>query len=260
MRSELLSVLRSISDDEWSAPTACEGWSVKDVTLHLLGDGIGLLSGLRDGEGEYRNFDNFEDLVAFINERNDIWVKATRRMSRRVLLSQLEMFGNEVNQLMVELDPHMPMGSVGWTGNNSDPAWLHVAREYTEYWMHHQHICEAVNRVSLKSAHYISPLLQTFAYAFPQTYRNVDAPVDTVIRITITGEGGGEFFVVRDNDTWHLYAQTDTSPNAVVTLSVDTAWRMFTKGISAQELSDRITIEGDIELGKITLNTIGILA
>ena len=37
MRAELLRVLNSLSADQWSAPTACAGWSVRDVALHILG-------------------------------------------------------------------------------------------------------------------------------------------------------------------------------------------------------------------------------
>lgn len=31
-------VLQTLSDDEWNAPTDCTGWTVKDVTAHLLGN------------------------------------------------------------------------------------------------------------------------------------------------------------------------------------------------------------------------------
>lgn len=34
-RDELLAVLRSLSDDEWDAPSACSGWRVHDVVAHL---------------------------------------------------------------------------------------------------------------------------------------------------------------------------------------------------------------------------------
>lgn len=34
-REAMLGVLRSLQDDEWEQPTGCEGWSVKDLTLHL---------------------------------------------------------------------------------------------------------------------------------------------------------------------------------------------------------------------------------
>ena len=36
-RRLLLDLLANLTDEQWRAPTACAGWSVKDVALHLLG-------------------------------------------------------------------------------------------------------------------------------------------------------------------------------------------------------------------------------
>jgi hypothetical protein len=36
-RQELLGFLRTLTEGDWRAATACVGWSVHDVALHLLG-------------------------------------------------------------------------------------------------------------------------------------------------------------------------------------------------------------------------------
>ena len=33
----LSATLRSLTDDEWSTPTECEPWTVKDAVAHLIG-------------------------------------------------------------------------------------------------------------------------------------------------------------------------------------------------------------------------------
>jgi uncharacterized protein (TIGR03083 family) len=43
-RARLLQLLHGLTE-EWRAPTACAGWSVKNVAAHLLGDDLGRLSG-----------------------------------------------------------------------------------------------------------------------------------------------------------------------------------------------------------------------
>src|SRR5215207_5058692 len=90
MRAELLRVLKSLLDEQWQAPTACTGWSVKDVALHILADEIGYLSNRRDKDGIYFDVKSWDELVEKINQQNDTWVRATRRMSRPILLAQLE--------------------------------------------------------------------------------------------------------------------------------------------------------------------------
>jgi len=48
IRSELLSLLRTLSEEEWRRPTAAAKWNVKDVALHILGGDVGNLSRRRD--------------------------------------------------------------------------------------------------------------------------------------------------------------------------------------------------------------------
>jgi hypothetical protein len=36
-------------------------------------------------------------------------------------------------------------------------------------------------------------------------------------------------------------------------MNADTAWRMFEKNISKEEAKQRITIEGDVDLGQVIL-------
>ena len=35
-RRELAAVLRDLSEDEWGAPSLCDGWSVRDVAAHVM--------------------------------------------------------------------------------------------------------------------------------------------------------------------------------------------------------------------------------
>jgi len=35
-RGRLLSLLASLNDEQWAAPTAAPAWSVKDIALHLV--------------------------------------------------------------------------------------------------------------------------------------------------------------------------------------------------------------------------------
>ena len=41
-RRDLVDLLRTLSDEEWQAPSLCEGWRVRDVVAHLLYDTIPL--------------------------------------------------------------------------------------------------------------------------------------------------------------------------------------------------------------------------
>ncbi len=260
MRAELLRILRDLSDEAWQLPTACEGWSVKDVALHILADDIGYLSRHRDDDGITFVTDSFEVLVELINQQNDTWVRATRRMSKRLLLSFLQTTGDELHTYLQSINPLAGSHSVAWADTQDAPMWLQIARELTEYWMHHQHICEALHITSLKHRRFLHPVLSTFVHALPRTYQAVDAPDGTVVELYVTGEAEDSWFIQRDSGVWTLVDQLDTQPTSKVTLPDDTAWRLFTKGITSQEAEAHATITGDTALGKVLFNTVAIIA
>lgn len=259
VRAELLRVLSKLSDEQWEKATVCTGWTVRDVALHLLGDDVGFLSGLRDHDGQWADAQSLTELIAFIDAQNDLWVKAARRMSRRLLISLLTFSGQQCREFIASLDPHEMSGPIGWAGDQPDPQWLHIARELTEHWLHHQHICEAAGVTSLKEARFVHPVLSTFVHALPYTYRQITAPDDTLVKLVITGEGGGEWHLVRETPGWKLYANTDLKPAVTVTLDVDAAWRMFTKGIARDALRQKAVIEGDKALGAVLLGAVAIM-
>ena len=260
IRAELQRVLESLTDEQWDYPTVCAGWSVRDVALHLLGTRVGLLSGMRDHDSQWFKVDDFQELVELINAQNELWVKAGRRISRRLLISLLGFTNEQIITFLNTLKP-MEVGSgIGWTGNQADPIWMHIARELTEQWMHHQHICDAVEITSLKESRFMHPVLSTFVYALPETYRDTDAPLDTLVKLVITGEGGGTWHLVREADSWKLYADTDLSATTTISIDTDTAWRLFTKGLEAETIRQRADVEGDRMLFEVLLTTVAIIA
>jgi uncharacterized protein (TIGR03083 family) len=260
MRAELLRVLKSLSDKQWQAPTACTGWSVKDVALHILADEISYLSNRRDKDGIYFDVKSWDELVEKINQQNDTWVRATRRMSRKILLAQLEFMGAQFAEYITSIDVYEETNAVSWAGNQNAPMWLQVARELTEYWMHHQHICEAVGVTSLKEQRFLHPVLSAFVFALPHTLREVTAAGDTTVKFTVTGEALDSWYIIREADSWRLYSDTDIEPATIVTMPDDTAWRLFTKGIDSATAKQQTTITGNQALGEMLLNTVAIIA
>ncbi len=114
-RAQLLGLLSQLSTEEWNKPTVCAGWSVKDVALHLLGDDVGLLSRTSDFKfPSAAGIADWEELVAFINQANQIWVQATRRMSTDLLRKFLALTGQESYQRFASLDLFALGEAVNW--------------------------------------------------------------------------------------------------------------------------------------------------
>ncbi|TMF41768.1 MAG: hypothetical protein E6I32_19765 [Chloroflexi bacterium] len=118
----LLQLLQGLDEQAWHTPTVCAGWSVKDIAQHLLADDLGILSRKRDSfdylsiaKTPY-NLDSWDELVAFINEMNAIWVQATRRLSGQVLCTLLEFSGEELYHYFSTLDSYAMGDPVSWAG------------------------------------------------------------------------------------------------------------------------------------------------
>ena len=265
-RQALLQLLAQLSEEEWQQPTICAGWTVKDIVLHVLGDDIGLLSRKRDAFDPLKNmkgqpeFASWDELVTFINENNALWVQAMRRMSNQLACTFLKLTGEEFYLYMKSLDPFALGGPVSWAGPHPAPVWLDIAREYTERWLHQQHIRDAVGRPGFKEQQFFVPVLGTFVWALPQTFREVHADEGTHIHLLITGEAGGEWSLGREQGVWVLGKTDSSQADASVVLDQETAWRLFTKGISKDDALQKWTIQGDETLARKVLDTVSIIA
>ena len=261
----MLDLLRNLSASDWEAPTVCPGWSVKDVAAHLLGDDIGRLSWGRDG---YVNpafaagldIATLPGLVAAIDRQNAVWVAGTRRISPRLLIELLETTGELTEAYFASLDMTALGMPVDWVGPEPAPVWLDVAREYTERWLHQQHIRDAVDKPGLKERRWLAPVLDAFVRGLPRVLRDASWQDGTTLRLIISGDAGGEWIARRQNGDWMLGTAPDMAVDATVELDEDRAWRLFTKGISKEEVRKAARIEGDEALAERVLDMVSILA
>jgi uncharacterized protein (TIGR03083 family) len=257
-QATFIDLLRGFGPVQWARPTICPGWDVKDVAAHVLGDHIGRLSRHRDGYPPPRPRDG-EPLPAFLDRLNSEWVTAARRLSPRLLTEQLSVTGHQVAEFWQAVDLGTLGEPVSWAGPGPAPAWLDAARDFSEYWTHHQQICEATGRAGLTSPDYLGPVLDTFMRALPHTLRNVAAPDGTAFQITVTAPAGGKWSCTRAPDRWRLQRQTHPRPDARVELDADTAWRLCTRGITPAQATGRARIDGDRHLAAAALQIVSII-
>lgn len=258
---ELLTLLSNLSAEEWEQPSNNPGWTVKDIAAHLLGDDIAMLSQRRDGYRQgSRAISDWEELLAYLNALNETWIQAMRRISPRLLCDLTRFTGTQVCELFASLDLDAMGGPVSWAGPEPAPVWLDVAREYTEHWHHQQQIRDAVGKRGLMQPCYLHPVLDAFVRALPYTFRKVAAEDGATVALTITGDGGGAWSLLREGGRWRLYVGKAERISSEVIIDEDTAWRLFTKGISTDAARAKATFSGDEKLGLNVLAMVSVIA
>ena len=264
-RAALLALLRELAPAEWAAPTICAGWSVKDVAAHLLGDDVGRLSGGRDGHpnpdfATGLDIQTLPGLIAAIDRQNAVWVEGTRRISPRLLIELLALTGMLTEDYFASVDVEAMGRPVDWVGPEPAPAWLDLAREYTERWVHQQHIRDAVGKPGLKERRRFGPVLETFVLGLPRALSGAAAGNGATLRLTIAGDAGGSWRARHDGGRWALVPDDGTPADASVEIDQEIAWRLFTKGLARPEAKEAARIEGDHELAGRVFETVSILA
>jgi len=259
----LIELLTSLTPEDWQKPTVAKLWTVKDIAAHLLDVNVRNIATLHGYEPPViAQINSYSDLVCYLNQLNATWVNAMHRVSPQLLTDLMVSTGEQHIAYLYTLDPFaQSQYSVAWAGEETSLNWFHIAREYTEKWHHQQQIRDAVGKTGLITKELFYPCIATFMYALPYTYRNTFAKNGTVIKITVSTEAGGDWYLQSEGNSWQL---TTAAPNAPVITSVvlppDTAWKLFTKAIPGNIAMRDSSISGDEKLALGVFGTIAVMA
>jgi uncharacterized protein (TIGR03083 family) len=260
-REALVELLGSLAPEDWAKPTVCPGWNVRDVVAHVLNDYLRRISGSRDGH-RGAVFANDETLPAYLARTNDEFVRAARQCSPQVMVDLLTHLGPQLDKLWAVADLDAPADlDVSWADPSAtSQAWLDIARDYTEFWVHQQQIRDAVGRPGADGPDLLGPVLDTFLRALPYALRAERRPDDVSLRFDITGPAGGTWWAIRAGDRWRLTAGGAVAePTGQVVMDQDTLWRLATRGISVEEARGHSEMYGDQGLTRAATTLLAIV-
>ncbi|MBK8851769.1 MAG: maleylpyruvate isomerase N-terminal domain-containing protein [Saprospiraceae bacterium] len=261
--SKLIELLKSLTKEEWDTQTVAKLWKVKDVASHLLDGNLRALSTSRDqyfGE-KPENINSYQDLVGFINHLNMSWTRATKRLSPQVIIKLLEITGKEYREHLQALNPFdNAIFPVAWAGQETSPNWFHIAREYTEMFLHQQQIRDAVGKQGIMTKELFYPFVDTFMFAFPHTFSNIPAENGTTVSIEVSTDIGGIWNIVRTDKGWKLDKNKNVDTHAKVIIDPETFWKLFSKSWKPEQVMDKVKISGNTNLAKQALNIVAVMA
>lgn len=258
-----MELLKSLTSDEWDMQTVAKSWKVKDVAAHLLDGNLRGLSISRDayfGE-KSENIHTYRDLVDFLNQLNMTWTNATKRLSPQVITDLLESSGKAYYEHLKTLSPFDDaVFSVAWAGQETSPNWFHIAREYTEKFLHQQQIRDAVGKPGIMTRELFYPFIDTFMYAFPQAFKEVEAETGTIVSIEVATDIGGNWSIIKNENGWNLEKSNNLQASAKLFIDPETAWKLFSKSWKPEHVIYKVKMYGDSNLAKQTLNLVAVMA
>ena len=253
-RGRLLSLLASLSDEQWAAPTAAPSWSVKDIALHLLDVDLSWVARDRDHDrsGMIAMPADHEGFVRALDGRNQRWVDGARTLSPRLVTDLLRWSGEQLDAYLGTVDLAAP-SSVYWAG--AVPLWFDLAREFTERWVHYRQVLEAAlpGGPDARQDEYLPLVLRTFVWGFPHQYRAEAAPGTT---IALEVPDVGPWILTRSAAGWELDEREADAPAARLRMDGEAAWRLLT---GAAYDAGQVELSGDPALAGPLLQARGII-
>jgi uncharacterized protein (TIGR03083 family) len=250
LNETLVSLLRSLSDDDWLKPTVAPRWRVRDVAAHLLDGQLRNLSFRRDGHRvDAGPVATYRDLVGFINHLNDSGVRYGDRLSPRVLIDLLEIAGPAMAAYLSSLPPDgEAVFAVAWAGESGSRHWMDVAREYTEWWHHQMQIRDAVGAPLLLEPRWFDPLIEASVRALPVACREVPAADGSQIALVIRAQRSRHFTLVHAGGAWQVLEGQPDRAAASLACDADTVWRLLYNALPPAEAMARVEAGGDARL------------
>lgn len=258
----LIQLLQSLTTAEWQLPTIAKKWTVKDIASHLLDGNLRTIAYYRDNYMVAASgINSYSDLVDYLNALNMSWTNATQRLSPQLLIELLASSGKQYIEALKKLPPfETAIFPVAWAGQQQSANWFHIAREYTEKFIHQQQIRDAVGKPGILTKTLFYPFINTFMYGLPHTYKNVAAPTGTVVQIKILTDIGGEWFIEKTDKEWVLTTFNNVAPAATISIPPDVAWKVFSKGITPEAAYNSVQITGNPQWAATALQMVSVMA
>ncbi len=253
-RELVIDLGRSLSADEWSAPSACEGWSVQDVIAHMASIFHPSPIVMAKAAKEY---DDSERV-------NDVLVERRRGWNPQRQLGEYETWSRRAIR-MLGLGQRAPLRSVGFNMGDLGTHPMHLLADAAVF-DHYTHLRfdllapngpldrPALPRDQLRLA---PTAAWTLALIAPMNQKTL-AWIDEPIRLELTGPGAATTTVTRMDGR---VATDDRSPRSEAASTVRSPvsdWVQWATGRKEWDAC-RVELDGEAELGQRFCETLHVV-
>jgi uncharacterized protein (TIGR03083 family) len=252
-RDAILTIAKSLSADEWDAPSDCEGWAVRDVFAHMGS----VLHGVIDQSV-------MPDLSGGTEAAMEIPVAARRSWSIDEVLAEYETYSGQIADLSANLqDPPMsdtmlPMGDLGTHPMSLTPCiflfdgYCHLRNDILKP-------NGPIDRPEPpRDEMRLRPTLEWMLAGLPWMCSRQLAFVDRPVNLVLTGVGGGTWSIGPGGEDGRPLVREGAARDAAATVTSD-GHDFVIWGTKRRPWRDRVQVEGDAAYAERVLDGIKII-
>jgi uncharacterized protein (TIGR03083 family) len=243
---------RRLSPEQWTAPTECPGWSAGDIVRHLSWV-EGFLAGRQDPD-HLVDWDAFPHITSDFGRMTETGVDLRRPLGQAQACDELDgLIDLRLHQIMA-IEPLDLLTEVQGLFGRPVPLQNLLRVRVFDVWTHEQDVRRAVAlpaNLGTAGAH-VSALQMVNALPFVLA-RNVEAPVGTTLRVTVTGPVAFEAWAAVDEEGRGV-ALDDLAAPTEPTVALATDWETYARlgagrlDVTGPEVLARIHLTGDPDL------------
>ena len=243
---------RRLTPEQWVAPTECPGWSAGDIVRHLSWVEA-FLAGRQDPE-HLVDWDAFPHVTSDFGRMTETGVDVRRPLGQQEACDELDgLIDLRLHQIMA-IEPLDLLTEVPGLFGRPVPLQNLLRVRVLDTWSHLQDVRRAVGLpgdLGTPGAQ-VSALQLVNALPFVLS-RNVEAPVGTTLRITVTGPVAFEVWTAVDEEGRGVAVDDLAAPDEP-TLALATDWETYARlGAGRLDVTDpdvlaRLQLAGDPDL------------
>jgi uncharacterized protein (TIGR03083 family) len=247
---DLVTLLRTLDDDDWSRPTDLAGWDVKGVAAHIAH----LESDLIGTKQKRVEVPELEHLTAPSSIYTEMGLIAREDLSGAEVTDEIEQaVAVRYEQLQADpptdgkADPPRTPGKIAWNWETL------LGNRPVDVWMHEQDIRRAVERPGGMNSAAAQHTIQIFARSFGYTVgKRVAPPAGTTVVLDVAGVSPVHL-AVEVNDQGRAVPVTGPVAQPTVHLQMDAETFVILCGGRRPVAEVDVTVTGDEDLGRRVL-------
>jgi uncharacterized protein (TIGR03083 family) len=244
---DVVDLLRSLDESDWSRPTDLPGWDVKGVACHLAH----IESDLAGVKQKRVELPDLPHLTAPTSRFTELGLVAREDMSPAEVVDELEECARARHEQLLadpptdgKADPPRTPGKIGWDWETL------LNNRVIDVWMHEQDIRRAVARPGGMNTPAAAHTIAGFARAFPYVVGKVVAPpAGTTVVLDVRGVSPVHLAVAVDESGRATPTTTDHD-RPTVTLGMDLETFVLLGGGRRPASQLPVEVSGDEELGR----------